>query len=165
MENSSILTIIDKLLSEKVDFDIRISVKEGKEEITVSKGNSTEKYNTKEEKLEYVIDKLLEDLRMAENLCGYEYIKESLKILYDDPSVKRGLVKGLYKAIADQLGSTPTGVERGIRLSIHRAFKEPSETALNMFKHILIDGAVIPNNGEFFAVAHKVVCQRMNKAN
>ena len=44
----------------------------------------------------------VEDLRMAENLCGYEYIKESLKILYDDPSVKRGLVKGLYKAIADQ---------------------------------------------------------------
>lgn len=30
VENSSVLTIIDKLLSEKVDFDIRISVKEGK---------------------------------------------------------------------------------------------------------------------------------------
>jgi len=81
-----------------------------------------EKVETKS--LDTRIYTILKNLGVPCSLSGYGYLKDSIKLLYNDMSLYRkiGLVKGVYEEVARINGTTRQRVERAIRHAIERAF-------------------------------------------
>ncbi len=63
------------------------------------------------------ITKLLHDLGIPSHIKGYEYVREGIIMVYENP-INRGITKVIYPNIASKYNTTPTKVERAIRHAI-----------------------------------------------
>ena len=80
-------------------------------------------YNTKTIDLVYSnlqmsITKLLHELGVPSHIKGYNYIREGITMIYNNPDLSSAITKELYPMIASKYHTTSSRVERAIRHAI-----------------------------------------------
>jgi two-component system, response regulator, stage 0 sporulation protein A len=99
------------------------------------------------ESLDVRISTLLLDYSVKPNLKGYRYLKEAIKMMYEDKRdyLSRCITKVLYPTIAQKFNDTPSRVERAMRHAVECAWYDClREEFKNMEKK--------PSNSEFIAL-------------
>lgn len=102
------------------------------------------------EKLENRIAEITQKLGVPPHIKGYTYIREAIKMIYENPEVLDKITKVLYPTIAEKFKTTPTRVERAIRHAVQVAWitKKENETIQKMFSILHKDK---PTNSQFVA--------------
>jgi len=95
------------------------------------------------------------------HIKGYQYLREGIKLVIEEPSLIGGITKELYPAIAHRFGTTSSKVERAIRHAIEVAWSRGRVDTLNKtFGCDVARPEDKPTNGEFIAlVADKLSMQ------
>ena len=106
-----------------------------------------------EENLEERIANLFLTVGIPAHIKGYQYLREAVKMVMENPDLMGRITKELYPGIAHRFGTTSSKVERAIRHAI--------EVAWNRGRIEALDEAVgrnvcslddKPTNGEFIAL-------------
>ena len=104
------------------------------------------------------LTKLLHELGMPSHIKGYEYIREGIMMLYNDPSIIGGITKELYPEIADKYNTSVSRVERAIRHAIEVSWNRGKLDLMEeVFGHSVDYDKAKPTNSEFIVtVADKL---------
>ena len=106
------------------------------------------KYNN----LQISITKILHELGVPSHIKGYEYIREGIILLYDNPEFIGGITKVLYPDIAKKYKTTVSRVERAIRHAIEISWNRGDyDTMDEIFGHSVDYDKAKPTNSEFIA--------------
>ena len=111
--------------------------------------------NNTEEKICYNniklrLTKLLHELGVPSHIKGYEYIREGIIELYNDPSIIGGITKELYPDIANKFDTSVSRVERAIRHAIEVSWNRGNwELMEDIFGHSVDIDKAKPTNSEF----------------
>ena len=119
--------------------------------IKIKELHQSNQYKTGQyEKLENRIAEIVQKLGVPPHIKGYAYIRESIKMIYENPEVLDKITKVLYPTIAEKFKTTPTRVERAIRHAVQVAWltKQDNETIEKMFSILHKDK---PTNSQFVA--------------
>jgi len=109
-------------------------------------------------KLQLSITKMLHDLGIPSHIKGYEYIRESIYLMYNNPSLLGAITKELYPEIANRYQTTTSRVERAIRHAIEVSWARGDYDLMEeIFGHSVDFDRAKPTNSEFIAtVADKL---------
>ncbi len=101
--------------------------------------------------LQLSITKLLHELGVPSHIKGYQYIRESISMLYKDPGIK-GITKELYPKVALEYDTTSSRVERAIRHAIEVSWSRGDYDLMeDLFGHSVDYDRAKPTNSEFIA--------------
>ena len=108
--------------------------------------------------LQISITKILHELGVPSHIKGYQYIREGVSILYDNPTMIGGITKELYPTIAKKYDTTVSRVERAIRHAIEVSWNRGSWDLMEeIFGHSVDIDKAKPTNSEFIVtVADKL---------
>ena len=108
--------------------------------------------------LQLSITKLLHDLGVPSHIKGYQYIRESINMIYNNPHIIGAITKELYPEIADKFDTTTSRVERAIRHAIEVSWNRGDYDLMeDIFGHSVDYDRAKPTNSEFMAtVADKI---------
>ncbi len=108
--------------------------------------------------LETKISKMLHSLGIPSHIKGYQYIRESILLIYDNPYIIGGITKELYPEVAERYKTTSSRVERAIRHAIEVSWNRGDyEYMEELFGHSVDYDRAKPTNSEFIAtVADKL---------
>ena len=108
--------------------------------------------------LKVSLTKLLHELGMPSHIKGYEYIREGIMMLYNDPSIIGGITKELYPEIAEKYNTSVSRVERAIRHAIEVSWNRGNLDLMEeVFGHSVDYDKAKPTNSEFIVtVADKL---------
>jgi len=108
--------------------------------------------------LQISITHILHELGVPSHIKGYQYIREGISILYDNPSMIGGITKELYPTIARKFDTTVSRVERAIRHAIEVSWNRGSWDLMEeIFGHSVDIDKAKPTNSEFIVtVADKL---------
>lgn len=70
-----------------------------------------------------IIDELI-SLGVSPNVLGYEYTKVALCYILENPQSVYSITKELYPAVAEEVGSTPSRVERALRHAVEKLYND-----------------------------------------
>ena len=110
------------------------------------------------------ISKLLHDLGMPSHIKGYQYIRDAIIMMYDNPSYIGGITKQLYPEIARRYNTTASRVERAIRHAIEVSWNRGDYDLMDeIFGHSVDFDRAKPTNSEFLAtLADKITLETNN---
>ena len=98
------------------------------------------------------LTKLLHELGVPSHIKGYDYIRDSVMLLYKDPKIIGGITKKLYPEIADRYDTSVQRVERAIRHAIEISWNRGDIDLIDeMFGHSVDIDKAKPTNSEFIA--------------
>lgn len=108
--------------------------------------------------LETKISKMLHSLGIPSHIKGYQYIRESILLIYKNPYIIGGITKELYPEVAERYKTTSSRVERAIRHAIEVSWNRGDyEYMEELFGHSVDYDRAKPTNSEFIAtVADKL---------
>lgn len=108
--------------------------------------------------LEVKISKMLHSLGIPSHIKGYQYIRESIMLIYKNPYIIGGITKELYPEVAERYKTTSSRVERAIRHAIEVSWNRGDyEYMEELFGHSVDYDRAKPTNSEFIAtVADKL---------
>ena len=108
--------------------------------------------------LQMSITKILHDLGVPSHIKGYQYIKEGIMLIYENPSMIGGITKELYPEIANKFDTTVSRVERAIRHAIEVSWNRGDWDLMDeIFGHSVDVDKAKPTNSEFIVtVADKL---------
>lgn len=108
--------------------------------------------------LQVSITNILHELGVPSHIKGYQYIRESIMIVYDKPNIVRGITKELYPEVAKKYDTTVSRVERAIRHAIEVSWNRGSWDLMEeIFGHSIDIDKAKPTNSEFIVtVADKL---------
>ena len=108
--------------------------------------------------LQISITKMLHELGMPSHIKGYQYIREGISMIYNDPSLIGGITKELYPELADKFDTTVSRVERAIRHAIEVSWNRGNWDYMEeLFGHSVDIDKAKPTNSEFIVtVADKL---------
>ena len=111
-----------------------------------------------ERNIKISLTKLLHELGVPSHIRGYQYIREGIMILYNNPSIIGGITKELYPEIADKYKTTVSRVERAIRHAIEVSWNRGNLDFMDeVFGHSVDYDKAKPTNSEFLVtVADKL---------
>ena len=113
----------------------------------VRKGQSINLYNNN---LQISITNTLHELGVPSHIKGYQYIREGITIIYNNPSMIGGITKELYPEIATRFNSTISRVERAIRHAIEVSWNRGNWDLMEeIFGHSVDIDKAKPTNSEF----------------
>ncbi len=113
---------------------------------------SSEEESPKDNKIELAISKLLHSLGIPSHIRGYQYIRESIYIMYQNPDMIGGITKTIYPEIANRFDTTASRVERAIRHAIEVSWARGDyEVMEEIFGHSVDYDRSKPTNSEFIA--------------
>ena len=117
-------------------------------------GSRLRKENTSgEENLEERIANLFLTVGIPAHIKGYQYLREAVKMVIDNPDLMGRITKELYPGIAHRFGTTSSKVERAIRHAIEVAWNRGRIEALDeAFGRNVCSLDDKPTNGEFIAL-------------
>ncbi len=123
--------------------------------INITKNSSTMQLNSH---LEMKISKMLHSLGIPSHIKGYQYIRESIMLIYDNPYIIGGITKELYPEVAQRYKTTSSRVERAIRHAIEVSWNRGDYDYMEeLFGHSVDYDRAKPTNSEFIAtVADKL---------
>lgn len=108
--------------------------------------------------LQISITKILHELGVPSHIKGYQYIREGITIIYENPEVIGGITKELYPDIAAKFETTVSRVERAIRHAIEVSWNRGNWDLMEeIFGHSVDIDKAKPTNSEFIVtVADKL---------
>lgn len=108
--------------------------------------------------LQISITKMLHELGMPSHIKGYQYIREGITMIYNDPNIIGGITKELYPELASKFDTTVSRVERGIRHAIEVSWNRGNWDYMEeLFGHSVDIDKAKPTNSEFIVtVADKL---------
>ena len=108
--------------------------------------------------LQISITKMLHDLGMPSHIKGYQYIREAISMIYDNPDMVGGITKELYPTLAGKFDTTVSRVERAIRHAIEVSWNRGDWDLMeDVFGHSVDIDKAKPTNSEFIVtVADKL---------
>lgn len=117
---------------------------------------ATSIFNTKSSSidgdLEGKITKMLHSLGVPSHIKGYNYIRESIKLIYKNPYIANGITKELYPSVAKTYNTTSSRVERAIRHAIEVSWNRGDYDYMeDLFGHSVDYDRAKPTNSEFIA--------------
>lgn len=100
--------------------------------------------------LQKSISKLLHELGMPSHIKGYQYIREAVSMVYDNPEIIGGITKELYPELAIRFDTTVSRVERAIRHAIEVSWNRGDWDLMeDVFGHSVDIDKAKPTNSEF----------------
>ncbi len=117
--------------------------------------------------LQISITKLLHELGMPSHIKGYQYIREGITMLYNNPEIIGGITKELYPDIATKFDTTVSRVERAIRHAIEVSWNRGNwELMEEIFGHSVDIEKAKPTNSEFIVtIADKLRLEYVKQTN
>lgn len=108
--------------------------------------------------LQISITKMLHELGMPSHIKGYQYIREGIYMIYNDPNIIGGITKELYPELASKFDTTVSRVERAIRHAIEVSWNRGNWDYMEeIFGHSVDIDKAKPTNSEFIVtVADKL---------
>ena len=112
--------------------------------------------------LQISITKILHDLGIPSHIKGYQYIREGISIIYNNPDTIGGITKQLYPELASKFDTTTSRVERAIRHAIEVSWNRGDWDLMEeIFGHSVDIDKAKPTNSEFIVtVADKLKLER-----
>ena len=115
--------------------------------------------NSKETKLtigdkeiKQAITSLLHSLGIPSHIKGYNYIRDSIDLMYNNPELIGAITKELYPEIANKYETTASRVERAIRHAIEVSWNRGDyEVMESLFGNSVDYDRAKPTNSEFIA--------------
>lgn len=102
--------------------------------------------------LTQAITSLLHSLGIPSHIKGYFYIRDSVNLMYNKPSMIGAITKELYPEIAEIYDTTSSRVERAIRHAIEVSWSRGDyELMESLFGHSVDYDRAKPTNSEFIA--------------
>lgn len=96
------------------------------------------------------IAKILHDLGIPSHIKGYQYIREAITLVYNDPSLIGGITKELYPRLAKSFETSSSRVERAIRHAIEVSWNRGDWDLMEeIFGHSVDIDRAKPTNSEF----------------
>ena len=110
------------------------------------------------QQIELTITKTLHSLGVPSHIKGYQYIRDGIYMMYQEPSLIGGITKELYPEIASKYDTTASRVERAIRHAIEISWNRGDYDLMEeIFGHSVDYDRAKPTNSEFIAtVADKI---------
>lgn len=103
--------------------------------------------------LEERIANLFLTVGIPAHIKGYQYLREAVKMVIENPDLMGRITKELYPGIARRFGTTSSKVERAIRHAIEVAWNRGRIEALDeVFGRNVCSLSDKPTNGEFIAL-------------
>ena len=100
--------------------------------------------------LQISISKMLHELGMPSHIKGYQYIREAISMVYDNPEIVGGITKELYPTLAGKFDTTVSRVERAIRHAIEVSWNRGDWDLMEeIFGHSVDIDKAKPTNSEF----------------
>lgn len=100
--------------------------------------------------LKISITHILHELGIPSHIKGYQYIREAIDIIYNNPDVIGGITKELYPELAQKFDTTVSRVERAIRHAIEVSWNRGSWDLMEeIFGHSVDIDKAKPTNSEF----------------
>lgn len=101
---------------------------------------------------EMKIASILKDLGIAPNLLGYLYLKYAVQLAVQDITFAYSVTKRMYPEVAKHFKSSPTRVERAMRVAIELGWKKGCVTIQRkLFGYTVDADDGCPTNGSFVA--------------
>lgn len=102
--------------------------------------------------IQLAITKLLHSLGVPSHIKGYQYIRESVYMMYNNPDMIGAITKEIYPEIADKFDTTASRVERAIRHAIEVSWNRGDYDLMEeIFGHSVDYDRAKPTNSEFIA--------------
>ena len=119
---------------------------------------TTSSINILSNNLQISISKMLHELGMPSHIKGYQYIREAISMVYDNPDIVGGITKELYPELATKFDTTVSRVERAIRHAIEVSWNRGDWDLMEeIFGHSVDIDKAKPTNSEFIVtVADKL---------
>lgn len=123
----------------------------------------TKNINLQPNNLDIDISKILHNLGIPSHIKGYQYLRDSINILYTRPDVIGGITKELYPEIAQNFQTTVSRVERAIRHAIEVSWNRGDWDLMEeIFGHSVDIDKAKPTNSEFIAtIADKLRLEKI----
>ena len=103
--------------------------------------------------LELIVTDILHQIGVPAHIKGYTYLRDSIMLAVQDPSVISAITKQLYPTIAKMNDTTSSRVERAIRHAIEVAWDRGDVEVLNSyFGYTIHNSRGKPTNSEFIAM-------------
>lgn len=117
-------------------------------DLPVQDANKIEKFVN--EKQETTLTKMLHELGIPSHIKGYQYIKEGIKMIYDDNNLIGNITKKVYPNLADKYDTTSSRVERAIRHAIEVGWSRSNwQLTEDLFGQSVDYDKAKPTNSEF----------------
>ena len=100
--------------------------------------------------LQISITKTLHELGVPSHIKGYQYIREGISLVYQNPEIIGGITKELYPEIAKKYTTTVSRVERAIRHAIEVSWNRGNWQLMeDIFGYSVDIEKAKPTNSEF----------------
>jgi len=100
--------------------------------------------------LQKSITSTLHELGVPSHIKGYQYIREGVTLIYQNPEMVGGITKELYPEIAKKFSTTVSRVERAIRHAIEVSWNRGNWQLMeDIFGHSVDIDKAKPTNSEF----------------
>ncbi len=100
--------------------------------------------------LQISISRMLHELGMPSHIKGYQYIREAISMMYENPEIIGGITKELYPELALKFDTTVSRVERAIRHAIEVSWNRGDWDLMeDIFGHSVDIDKAKPTNSEF----------------
>ena len=108
--------------------------------------------------LQISITKILHELGIPSHIKGYQYIREGVNLVFENPDMIGGITKELYPELAGKFDTTVSRVERAIRHAIEVSWNRGSWDLMEeIFGNSVDIDRAKPTNSEFIVtVADKL---------
>lgn len=114
--------------------------------------NNEVEEDIKDSKIELDISKMLHALGIPSHIRGYQYIRESIYMMYQNPDMIGGITKCIYPEIAIRFDTTASRVERAIRHAIEVSWARGDYDVMEeLFGNSVDFDRSKPTNSEFIA--------------
>ena len=124
--------------------DLEQRVLEATDQLQFKKG-----ITAKEKDLKISVTRLLHELGVPSHIKGYQYIREGILLLYNNPDII-GITKELYPEIANKYDTSVSRVERAIRHAIEVSWNRGNLDLMEeIFGHSVDYDKAKPTNSEF----------------
>lgn len=101
-------------------------------------------------KMEVQISKMLHELGIPSHIKGYQYIREGICLIAENPEMIGGITKELYPELAKKFGTTCSRVERAMRHAIEVGWTRSNwKTTDDLFGQSVDFDRTKPTNSEF----------------
>lgn len=133
--------------------------------LDVFKQLDTKSINLFHNSLEISITKMLHELGMPSHIKGYQYIRDGIMMIYNNPEIIGGITKELYPDVASKYNTTVSRVERAIRHAIEVSWNRGNWDLMEeIFGHSVDIDKAKPTNSEFIVtIADKLRLEFMKQ--
>ena len=116
--------------------------------------------------LEISITRMLHELGMPAHIKGYQYIRDGILMIYNNPDIIGGITKELYPDVASKYNTTVSRVERAIRHAIEVSWNRGNWDLMEeIFGHSVDIDKAKPTNSEFIVtIADKLRLEFMKQS-